>query len=1067
MFYLVQSNHLESLFRRMMEILVHPLADPLVPETIVVQNQGMARWLSQRMAIHAGIAANVDFPLPARFIWRIFAGQLDVPENQKAFDRGIMHWRLLQLLTGPAAGPAAGQDGGAPAAYLRDDPDGRKAFHLAARIADLFDRYLIYRPDMLLAWEGTGDADWQAVLWRRLAAAGPPHRAELLRRFREKCREGLLAPEALPERVCVFGVSTLAPVYLEILHAVSRSTDVHLFHLNPCRHYWADLASGTEMARRRRTWRRKKQADVSGYFETGNALLASCGGAGREFFRLLSGLEAIGEECYVEPEGTGLLASLQRDLLDLVNRTDPGVEKTVVADEDCSVQFHSCSSPLREVQVLYDRLLGLFASDPTLEPRDILVMAPDIEAYAYAVRAVFDCAPRERFIPWALADRPMLREQTAAAFGSLLELSGGRGTAPEVTAFLEFGPVLRKWGMDGEGLATVRRWIRDGNIRWGFDRRHRQEHGQEMSELHTWSFGLKRLLLGYFGGGDGPVFRDMVPCRSLAAEEAVLLGRFVEFLESLHRCCRKLREEQPPAQWGEVLFEALDLFFAPGDDEEEQQLTALREAICRLTDHCREAGFSGPLNPAVIREYFRQELSAPSGGHSFLTGRVTFCNMVPMRSIPFRVICLLGMNDTDYPRRQETVSFDRMAAEPMPGDRDRRQDDLYLFLEAILSARSVFYVSWIGRDQVDNSLRLPSVVVSGLIDLIRRGCRPAAGGAGLPRIAEHPLQPFSSRCFDGSTGWSSYAREWLPFAGDSGKDQFFSSLLPEPEEEWRTVDIRQLQRFWSHPVRFLLRERLGLGLREDEADLPENEPFVIGGLERYQMAAALLRERLFREEGENPFHRLRLSGELPHGAFGVNVCRELDSAAAMMEARLAPLLSAPRPPREVDIEVAGFRLTGWLDGIYAWGCVRFRPAALKGRDLLRLWIEHLVLLAQDDGGEMQRSCHVAADTAAVLGRVEDPRFELRRLLELYWRGLREPLLFFPETSLAWCRAAEAGKDVEAERCWNGGFRKKGEGDDPAYRIALRGRIPLDPVFRELAAAVYAPLLQTMDSDAAV
>lgn len=1061
MFHLVQSNFLETLLLRMMEILAHPLEDPLVPETIVVQNQGMARWLSQRIALCAGIAANVDFPLPARFIWQLFAGQLDVPENSSVYDREVMLWRILQLLTGPAACPVSD----ATESYLRDDPDGRKAFHLAAKIADLFDRYLVYRPDMLLAWEGGVDADWQAVLWRQIAAGGPPHRAELLLRFREKCRSGALDPKALPERVCVFGVSSLAPAYLEILSAVGRSTDVHLFHLNPCRHYWADLASGTEMARRRRTWRRKNLADVSGYFETGNPLLASWGQAGREFFHLLSGLEVTEEECYREPAGAGLLASLQRDLLDLVNSADPGEEKTVVAEDDCSIQFHACSSRLREVQVLHDRLLGLFAADSALEPRDILVMAPDIEAYAYAVRAVFDCAPRERFIPPALADRPLLREQPVTeAFCSLIALADGRGTAPEVIAFLEFGPVLRKWGMDEEGLTTIRRWIRDGNIRWGFDRRHRQEHDQEMSELHTWSFGLKRLLLGYFGGGDAPVFQDIVPCSSISAEEAVLLGRFIGFLESLRRCCRKLREEQTARHWGEVLLEALDLFFAPGGDDEQQHLATLRETVCRFTDQCREAGFTGPVSPVVIREYFRQALSMAAGGQSFLNGRVTFCNMVPMRSIPFKVICLLGMNDTDYPRKQAAVSFDRMAAEPMPGDRNRRNDDMYLFLEAILSARSVLYISWIGRDQVDNSLRLPSVVVSGLMDYIRRGCCPAAGDGDLPRITEHPLQPFNPRCFDGSTGWSSYAREWLPGVGAGAEDFFFFSRLPEPEVEWRTIDIRMLQRFWSHPVRFLLRERLGLGLREDEDSMPEKEPFVTGGLERYQLLAALLRRQLFREEKGDPLHRLQLSGELPHGSFGANVCRELERAAAEMGTRLAPLFSSPRPALEVDVSVDGFRLTGWLDGLYAQGCVRFRPAALKGMDLLRLWIEHLVLLTLDDTGQVMTSRHVAADKTVVLGRVGDPRFELRRLLDLYWQGLREPLHFFPETSLAWCLAGEGGKDIEAGRCWNGGFRKKGEGEDPAYRIGLRGGIPLDQNFRELAVAVYTPLLQVMESE---
>jgi exodeoxyribonuclease V gamma subunit len=1055
MLYLVQSNHLELLFQRLMDIHAGPLADPFVPETIVVQNQGMARWLSQRIAQHSGIAANIDFPLPARFVWQVFAGQLGIPENMDAYERPVMQWRILALLTDPAVEPLFAE----AASYLRDDPDGRKAFLLAAKIADLFDRYLVYRPDMLLEWESGRDEGWQAALWRKIAAGGQPHRAELLLRFREKIRTGAIERDALPDRICVFGVNSLAPVYLEILHGISRSTDVHLFHLNPCRHYWADLASESEMARHRRIWRRKNLADVSGYFETGNSLLASWGLAGREFFRQLSGLELSEEEQYQEPAGGSLLASLQRDLLDLVNRADADAEKIVIPGQDRTIQFHSCYSRLREVQVLHDCLLGFFEANPTLRPREILVMAPDIEPYAHAIRAVFDCVGRERYIPWALADRTLLREHpVAAAFYSLFELSGSRCTAPEVTAFLENEAVLRKWGMDEEGLATIRRWIRAGNIRWGFDREHRREHDQEMTELHTWSFGLQRLLLGYFGGAAAPVFHDIAPCGSMSAEESILLGRFVQFLDQLRQYCRKMRGQHTPGQWGEILLEALDVFFEPGNDEEQQLLTALRETVCRFIDQCRAAGFVGAVSPAVARTYFERELSQPAGGRPFLSGRVTFCNMVPMRSVPSRIICLLGMNDTDYPRRQETVSFDRMAENPMPGDRNRRNDDLYLFLEAFLSARDVLSISWIGRDQRDNSLCQPSTPVSELIEYIRRSYRTPSAGEVLPRIAEHPLQPFSRRCFDGSTGWTSYAGEWLPAAGPAGGKAFFSADLAEPEEEWRTVDIGQLQRFWSHPVRFLLRERLGLGLREEDDVLPEQEPFVTAGLDRYRLVAGLLRQRLAGEIREEPFARLQASGELPHGGFGVNAYREMDRAAAEMAARLAPLLTDPGPPLEVDLRMGEFRLTGWLDGMYGEGCVRFRPAAIKGKDMLRLWIEHLAMNAQADPTRRLSSRYVAADVTFVLDPVKNPRSELGRLLDLYWQGLREPLHFFPETSLAWCMAGEVRKDLVAEQCWKGGKWKRGESEDPAYRIGLRGRDPLDRRFRELAAAVYDPLL---------
>jgi exodeoxyribonuclease V gamma subunit len=1055
MWYLVQSNQLERLFARLAAVLAVPLAYPLAAEVIVVQNAGMARWLSHQIALHAGVSANIQFPLPARFIWQVLTGQLTLPEDRGDFDRQVLRWRIFQTLS----------EGGSrqrfpePAAYLRDDRDGCKTLQLAEKVADLFDQYLVYRPDMLLAWESGEGGGWQAELWRLLAAGGRPHRARIMQLFRDGVQAGRLSAAGLPQRISLFGVSTLAPVYLEILAAVSTVTDVHLFHLSPCRHYWGDLASSGEMARRRAGWRQRNSPDVSAYYDEGNPLLASLGKAGREFAHLLAGLEGEEEECYQEPAADTMLGLLQRDILELENHAAPDAGKVTVTPADRSVQAHVCHSRLREVQVLHDSLLRLFADDPGLTPRNILVMAPDIEAYGPAIQAVFDSAPERKYIPWSLADRKLRAEEPLAeAFLTLLDLPGSRCSAPAVLAFLEQDAVRRRFDLDEDGLATIRRWLREAGIRWALDREQRLQQGLDMEDLHSWAFGMRRLFLGYFSGFDAPLFKGIAPCGPLSAGEGVLLGRLADFLDRLRQAGRILGSAHTPAEWGEALLGLLADFFDPGDSEEAQQsLQSLRDAICVLAEDCRAGGVSGPLSPAVLRSYFRQELSVSVGGQAFLSGRVTFCNMVPMRSIPFAVICLLGMNDTDYPRHQNRVSFDIIAADPRPGDRNRRDDDRYLFLESLLSARRVLYLSWIGRDQRDNSFRPPSVVVAELLDYLQRACVTEEGKPVSLQV-KHPLQPFSPRCYDGSTGPASYAEEWYPGGEAALESVFVSGPLPDAEEEKGTVELRQLKRFWAHPVRYFLRERLGLRLREEDDSLPESEPFHPDSLERYNLAGTVVRERLARTEQAMTRARLQAAGELPHGGFGDNAWRDLEGLADALLTPLEPLRKDPREAAEVELALGDFRLTGWLDGLYAAGCVRYRPAKTKGKDLLVLWLDHLVLNCLAPAGCDLRSYQVATDRITCLQPVQDPRGELLRLLTLYRQGLREPLHFFPETALAWCEEREEKRESKARTAWQGGFKLRGESDDPAYRLGLRGREPLDQRFRDLAEAVYRPLL---------
>ncbi|NOQ45999.1 MAG: exodeoxyribonuclease V subunit gamma [Desulfobulbaceae bacterium] len=1054
--HLYQSNRLENLFNRLCSIITTPLSDPLSAEVIVVQNQGMARWLSQQIALKTGIAANLQFPLPARFIWDIFAGQFGKLPEDSTFDRPILPWRILALLPALCRNKAFSQLAG----YLSDDPDGGKLFQLAGKIGDLFDQYLVYRPDLLAGWEQGKSDDWQAHLWRQLTTGEEEHRGQLLQRFFTLCATKKLNTEHLPERVCLFGISTLAPAYLAVIERVSVRVPVHLFHLSPCSHYWGDLFSNQALARKRKQWRRRKMPDVSQYYESGNPLLASLGTAGMNFFRQLMEFDLQEEDFYTASGRSSLLGSLQDDVLELKDRTSPETVQQVLARDDNSLQFHTCHSPMREVQVLHDRLLDLFCAIPDLKPADILVMAPDIEHYAPAVSGVFGAA--EHYLPWSLADRPRHGEQPLLqVFLELLSLMSGRFTAPEVLAWLESEAVLNRFQLDAADLARLRSWVGESGIRWGLDLDHRKQIDVETTDRHTWKFGLDRLLLGYIMGADSGLYRDIMPCAQQSGNDPMLLGSLAAVFNEFTRWRSRLRRLMKPKKWSEALLQLLEAFFNPGPDDE--SLPGLREQITAFADHCNRAGFSGELSLQVVRTHFEKVLAEPAGGQAFLNGRVTFCNMVPMRSIPFRVICLLGMNDTDYPRSRRPLAFDLMAQHPRIGDRCKRDDDRYLFLEALLSARDCLYISWVGRDQHDNAALAPSVVVSELRDYIDRGFASDNGSAREQLTTRHPLQPFSRRYFDGSQGPASYSELWIPGDGIQEAPVFLPGPLPEPEPEWLQVDIGRLAAFWSHPVRFFLQQRLGLRLRDEDDALLESEPFALDSLQQYQIGEETTAALLTEANMETHYLRLQASGTLPHGGFGLNLHNTLAGTAGRLIEHLRPLTLEPLEPLEIDHQIGGFRLIGWLPHLYPAGRITWRTTSCKAKDLLHLWVFHLALNLLKTEGMQQTSHHVATDTTIVFTPVSEPEVELNRLLELYWQGLREPLHFYPRTSHARATAKPGWEQTAAEKAWNSGFNYTGEGEDIAYRIALQGREPLDDCFVQLT-DIFTPLLNHIEDN---
>ena len=1051
--FLYQSNRLENLFVALCDILDDPLDDPLAAEIIVVQNPGMARWLSQHIAHQTGIAANLSFPLPASFIWDIFSQTLEKLPDLSLFDRDVLLWRVLhqlKRLDDPSLLEIS--------TYLQDDPDGGKLFQLSARITDLFDQYLVYRPDMLLDWEQGRDNQWQAVLWRRLTENSAVHRAGLLRKFLAAWQQGRLRTDTLPKRVCLFGINSLAPAWLEVIARISERIDVHVFHLSPCRQAWDDILPERLLAIKRRTWRSRSLDDISGYFTSGNPLLASMGSLGREFFSRLMEYDPREIDLYVEPDSSSLLGRIQGDILELRDRT--GETADLLDPADSSISFHCCHSPMREVQVLHDRLLDCFAADPTLKPADILVMAPDISRYAPAVAGVFGAVRGELRIPWSLADCAQRGEQPVLdGFLELLELIAGRCTASDLPALLENRAIRRRMQLDEQDISALRSRIRAAGIRWGLDQEQRSRQGLAEYAAHTWEFGLDRLLLGYITGPLEQPLLDIMPCScsGMFNDCSLWLGGLTEFVRRLQRLYRQLAGEHSPADWSRILLRMLDDFFDDtGNSHDQDGLLMLREVITHFAECCEKAQCNEPLNFSLIRSHFERLLAEFAGGKAFLAGRVTFCNMVPMRSVPFKIIWLLGMNDTDYPRSQRPPDFDCMAQKPRLGDRSRRDDDRYLFLEALLSVRSQLFISWVGRDQQENTSLPSSVVVAELRDYIDRAYQTAESRpASAMLTVEYPLQPFSRHCFDGTSETASYADVWLPATENNDNHVFVQSPLTGDSPE--QIDIGELCRFWTHPVRFFLERRLGLCLYLDDEQLPEEEVFQPDHLQRYQLAREIMTSLLAGDEPQPVFHRLQAAGELPGGKFGHLLYQEIFDGALALVQKVGPLLTAPVEPIEVKLGLHNCKLGGWLTSLYSTGRISYRPTRLKPRDLLRLWIHHLVLSLQQPAGVQPVSIHAATDRVICFKTVDNPAGELEPLLHYYLRGLGQPLHFYPKTSMARAEGkTEAAGMKNARNAWHSGYFN-GEEQDPAYELALQGQDPLDDRFQELA-GLFVPVL---------
>lgn len=1093
------SNRLDVL-EALMEFIVERerLDDPFEPEMILVQSTGMAQWLQMTLSQKFGIAANIDFPLPASFIWDMFVRVLPEIPKESAFNKQSMSWKLMTLL--PQL--LEREDFTLLRHYLTDDSDKRKLFQLSSKAADLFDQYLVYRPDWLAQWEtghlveGLGEAQaWQAPLWKALVEythqLGQPrwHRANLYQRFIETLESATTCPPGLPSRVFICGISALPPVYLQALQALGKHIEIHLLFTNPCRYYWGDIKDPAYLAKLLTRQRRHSFEDrelplfrdsenagqlfnSDGEQDVGNPLLASWGKLGRDYIYLLSDLESSQElDAFVDVTPDNLLHNIQSDILELENRAVAGVNieefsrsdnKRPLDPLDSSITFHVCHSPQREVEVLHDRLLAMLEEDPTLTPRDIIVMVADIDSYSPFIQAVFGSAPADRYLPYAISDRRARQSHPVLeAFISLLSLPDSRFVSEDVLALLDVPVLAARFDITEEGLRYLRQWVNESGIRWGIDDDNVRELELPATGQHTWRFGLTRMLLGYAMESAQGEWQSVLPYDESSGLIAELVGHLASLLMQLNIWRRGLAQERPLEEWLPVCRDMLNAFFLP-DTETEAAMTLIEQQWQAIIAEGLGAQYGDAVPLSLLRDELAQRLDQERISQRFLAGPVNICTLMPMRSIPFKVVCLLGMNDGVYPRQLAPLGFDLMSQKPKRGDRSRRDDDRYLFLEALISAQQKLYISYIGRSIQDNSERFPSVLVQELIDYIGQShylpgdealnCDESEARVKAHLTCLHTRMPFDPQNYQPGER-QSYAREWLPAVSQAGKahSEFVQPLpftLPE------TVPLETLQRFWAHPVRAFFQMRLQVNFRTEDSEIPDTEPFILEGLSRYQINQQLLNALVEQDDAERLFRRFRAAGDLPYGAFGEifweTQCQEMQ--------QLADRVIACRQlgqSMEIDLACNGVQITGWLPQVQPDGLLRWRPSLLSVAQGMQLWLEHLVYCASGGNGESRLFLRKDGEWRFPPLAAEQALHYLSQLIEGYREGMSAPLLVLPESGGAWLKTCyDAQNDAMLDddstlqkartkflQAYEGNMMVRGEGDDIWYQRLWRQLTP--------------------------
>jgi exodeoxyribonuclease V gamma subunit len=1083
------------------ETLLAPLDDPFSPDVVAVPTRGIERWLTQRLSTrlgtsggrHDGVCANVEFPFPGRLIQGALAAATGLdPENDPwVAERSV--WPLLEVVDECLGEPwlatlARHLDG------ARGDPeDPMRRFGAVRHIADLFDRYAVHRPDMVRSWVAQANGnpgDWQPELWRRLRERiGVESPAERLAPACERIRNdaGLLD---LPVRLSLFGLTRIPRSYLDALAAIAVQRDLHLFVLHPSPSLWqtvaAELKTGPLITERGDDRTAPKPA---------NRLLASWGRDVRELQLVVAGAGESLDHHHGLPatQPQTLLATIQRDIRE--DRRPPGPPlpgepdgRATLHPDDRTVQIHACHGRARQVEVLRDVVLHLLEDDPTLEPRDVIVMCPDIETFAPLIQATFGSGRRadedededepddvhERLpdLRVRLADRSLRQTNPVLSVVSqVLALADQRATASQLLDLAGRDPVRRRFGFDDDDLSRMQEWVAESGIRWGFDAAHREPFKLGSLHANTWRRGLDRMLVGVaMTEEDSRLVQGVLPLDDVDSGAIDLAGRFAEFVDRAKEAADSLTEPKPIADWIDAIAHAADSLTATSEREswQRRELQRLLGDVDAESRGASEGG--GPeLELADVRVLLADRLRGRPTRANFRTGHLTVCTLVPMRSVPHRVVFVLGLDDGEFPRRTRRDGDDLLLAEPHVGDRDPRAEDRQMLLDALMAATERLIITYSGADERTNLRRPPAVPVGELLDIVDRTVRSEHGSLRDQVVFRHPLQPFDPRNF--VAGKLVPGRPWSfdphALAGAKtleGRRKPDEPFLPAPlaPRSDAVIELDNLVRFVEAPVRAFLRDRLGISVSEFFDEVEDELPVELDALGKWSVGQRLLDGVLAGADLDACKNAEIARGTLPPGHLALPVLEEIGAVVARLAAAAKGLVG-DEPPGSLDVNLLlpdGRTLAGTVTGVCGDRLRAISYSRVRPRVRLRTWVKLLSLTAarperpfeslvigRARAGAYQADVCVArilpiGDDAAARGRAALEQLAI--LIDLYDRGMREPLPLSSDASAAYAEAAVAGHDGAdaADKAWTSTFDYPKEDRQPEHLLVYGGEIPL-------------------------
>lgn len=1091
----------------------------LTPVSVIIPNKDTANWLKPYLAKRIGILANIQFMLPYEWIWkqyRLLYPELPVvlPSDKGPLALAVFDW---------FASFTQEEHDEDSLSYLNvlfslDEPlKTRWMFALAGEAASSLDAYQNYRPEMLLSWaQGVTPEDpliaWQAVLWRyllqkwSLQSKIPLDRATLFGNQISAYKKKTVSDNSTgsEDHLFVFHAGLLPSPFLHLIDECPDPNRITIYAL----------------IREQKTLLSERFS-----FES-RAILDSLRQLKQFRFTSAPDNERISvpvlthspKREYQSPKSA---LSVLKAAVESVRTVDLSVKAPFLLDG--SIEIHSCHNALREIEVLHQQIYFWLESIPDLKPSDIMVISPDIKFFSPFISAVFD-QQHEGLpeIPYRITEKQNNFTSETDVFLQFLRLLKTRFEPHHVLELLRYEIVMDRFDVSERDLNRIRHWISENRVLWGYDVAHKEDVLQPPTETGTWSRLFTRAWNSLLWGDEftNPHSGDVISLQD--PDDARLISVLQDLLSRLNQARKESQNSAKSlSEWIAELESWGEFLFQKKQTTDSQKLPPSVQLFLNTFISDIEQSDSGETSLPfdLILKHLEQITESKSGSSAVFNQGVLFSNMVPVRGIPARVICLIGVGESRFPRVSTSPEFDVMRLLPLPADRDRKREDRQLFYEAVMAAKDTFYISYVGQNQKDNSEMEPSTVLIEFLDML---CQIFPDADIHKLLKREAMNGYSDRYFSESsngiadtvfkdvvhTERANYSKRFADLAAikrqasksvniwGSVESDRYSSIVSGQAEKPHTLgtddDITEttpesLISFFKHPIRAWMRHRFKLttlGLFDEEWE------FEMSAIDRYKVKHYILHQRLKGIEPISIYLSLQRAGQLPEGTQGerefYSLNRTVDDLLKCIHEFVAPdqqlhHKSAGLTDKDriqpvnvtIDLTLSSCRIKGKLPLLTGFGTViHISFSSSLGKNLIESWMYHLLRTIQYPQSErihffvLKKSAFIRFCFQSLTRKKAEEY--LTQLIQEYQQGLQKPLRFFPNTAAEWVEKNQTRSLVLPDELheWSSFnfslYRQTGEAHETYNQIFFGQTIALDPevdypIFERIMAPIMAEL----------